>query len=46
MADKESERAVDSVTDYVEDKEVGDEEKVKASLSELKQAAPVLAPTR
>lgn len=38
MADKEKEKAergVDSVTDFVEDVEIGDEEKAKASLSEL-----------
>jgi hypothetical protein len=38
MADKEKERAVrgvDSVTDYVEEKEIGNEEMAKASLSGL-----------
>jgi hypothetical protein len=38
MADKEKEKAergVDSVTDYVEVKEIGDSEKAKASLAAL-----------
>ena len=42
MADKEKEKAergVDSVSDYVEDTDIGDEERVKASLSGLQQVA-------
>jgi hypothetical protein len=42
MTDREKERAergVDSVTDYVEAKEIGDSEKAKASLAALATVA-------